>query len=88
MIHMGIDPGASGGIALVSGTRGLIEEVFPFKNKTLADQWRFFDQWAVRATIEHVHSMPHDGRASAFKFGKSYGNLEAFLALGKDVIDE
>jgi hypothetical protein len=74
---MGIDPGASGGIAVV-GTRILLD-VFPLKDKTLADQWRFLDQWATCATIEHVHSMPRQGVVSTFKFGKSYGNLEAFL---------
>jgi len=83
MIHMGIDPGASGGIASVQSDR-MIYGAWPL-GPTLADTWERVNTIlrlpAVNfsATIEHVHSMPKQGVVSTFKFGKSYGNLEAFL---------
>ena len=82
MIHMGIDPGASGGIAAVC-VNGYVYST-AIKNMTLKEQFGIFcDLEDVaphpRAIIEHVHSMPKQGVVSTFKFGKSYGNLEAFL---------
>jgi len=57
---------------------------YPLKGETLLDQWDFIDSWAdCRATLEVVHSMPKQGVASTFKFGKSYGNLEAFLVASR-----
>ena len=77
MIILGIDPGASGGIAVLSDP----VEVFPLKNHTLQDQWAWIKltRGPKKAYLESVHSMPRDGVRSAFSFGKSYGNLEAFL---------
>ena len=86
MIILGVDPGASGGIA------GIHEKIggaaWALKDKTLMDQWKLFmdhrksselNSTSIKAYLESVHSMPRDGVRSAFSFGKSYGNLEAFL---------
>ena len=88
MIIIGVDPGASGGIAALrqddrSGS------AWPLKHLTIMEQWRAFQAvWnssivcndpGISAYLESVHSMPRDGVRSAFSFGKSYGNLEAFL---------
>ena len=87
MIIMGIDPGASGGLA--SMKIGVGTCAWSFKNITTLEQWRLFQacwnssiadsMFDIKAYIEHVHSMPRDGVKSAFSFGRSYGNLEAFL---------
>ena len=101
MIVVGVDPGASGGIAAVGcrtvivgagGDSGRLHkygeveilEVWSIKNRTLHDIWTILDNLeslapCPRAYLESVHSMPRDGVRSAFSFGKSYGNLEAFL---------
>jgi hypothetical protein len=81
MIYLGIDPGTSGGLAAIYGANVI---AWKFSDTTLRDQWEGISDVTnttsrVRATIEHVHSMPKQGVASTFKFGKSYGNLEAFL---------
>ena len=83
MIHLGIDPGTSGGLAVIYYGADVI--AWKFSDTTLRDQWEGISDITntthhhIRATIEHVHSMPKQGVASTFKFGKSYGNLEAFL---------
>jgi len=80
MIILGVDPGASGGIAGINRDGKLL---VLSKTDNLRTMW---DVMAVagrsddaRAYLESVHSMPRDGVRSAFSFGKSYGNLEALL---------
>lgn len=75
---MGIDPGASGGIAVIAHSYDAVSYM-SLKDKTLSDQYSFISVFSAKAYIEHVHSMPRDGVKSAFSFGRSYGNLEAFL---------
>lgn len=74
---LGIDPGASGGIAIVGDK--LYAVSMP---ETLMDIWQELQTWRTEvkvAYIENVHTMPGDGRASAGKFMRNVGNLEAFL---------
>ena len=58
---------------------------FAVKGMTLRDQWDAISSMfpvggpAAVAFLEVVHSMPKQGVVSTFKFGQSYGNLEAFL---------
>ena len=96
MIVLGIDPGASGGLALLdmsfggSTARVLAVTKLPETERDIWD-WIYssrirkrefdnhpcdFDRFAV---IEHVHSMPKQGVASSFKFGRSYGFLRGCL---------
>lgn len=77
---MGIDPGASGGVAIV------YEMITPPKAfpmpETLRDIRDLFELLAPVtqfAYIEQVHSMPGQGVASTFKFGKGYGFLLGML---------
>lgn len=80
MIHIGIDPGQNGGIAYIS-EHGAIVEKMPDTESEVADLLRLIKHQnkKVFALIEHVHSMPKQGVASSFKFGKSYGFLRACL---------
>lgn len=85
---VGIDPGQDGAIAvldrlgnlqtihdmpIVDGqvSPALLSDLF----KELVDE-----SLAVTAVIEQVHSMPRQGVASSFKFGKSYGIVLGALA--------
>lgn len=85
-IYIGIDPGASGGIAIAT--------------EKYADAWKMPETDAeifamlelaagggivvdCFAVIERVHSMPGQGVASSFKFGENYGKLQMALAASK-----
>lgn len=81
MIYIGIDPGASGGIAVVNDSTVIQAVAMP---ATEADIWKFLTgngqpapPGVYRAVIEHVWSTP--GQGGAFKFGKSVGTLLGLL---------
>lgn len=88
MIVLGIDPGQTGGLALVSEGRLLnacpIPCTYDHTNKpTLA--WAtatiWLNGWDVdHAVIENVHAMPAQGVASSFQFGRMFGAAEMFNA--------
>ena len=87
MIYIGIDPGASGGIAMTNDSGHTW--TFKLANMTERDVWeelhavRISNVDGERAIIEQVHSMPKQGVASTFKFGVSYGGLRmALVAAG------
>lgn len=79
---IGIDPGAHGGMSFTS-LDGSKREVYPFARITLSevvDLLIMYDlTYDLTAFIEEVHSMPKDGKASAFSFGKNYGTLLGIL---------
>ena len=81
-VYLGIDPGASGGLALVADNGHCISLAMP---KTERDIWEWFQQFIPTftartvAVIEQVHAMPGNGVAGMFKFGQSYGFLRACL---------
>ena len=78
---IGIDPGANGGIAMVTGDYNWYAERFPIdkdprKAKSLFETMVLESRnegHLVKTYIEQVHAMPTDGRSSAFKFGVNYG---------------
>lgn len=84
-VYVGIDPGKSGGIAILSTVNGL--RCYTLKKMTLGDINDVFtmlppyddDRYIVRAVLEEVHSMPRDGRVGLATFMRSFGNLEAML---------
>lgn len=81
---MGIDPGASGGVAVLYGSGKLIVEPMP---ATLRDLWCMFNEEravysneeACFAVMEQVHAMPKQGVSSTFTFGRGVGRLEMAL---------
>ena len=80
---IGIDPGQSGGIAvLTQGTPSAAK--MPDTERDVFEVLLGCKQRGqLFAYIENVHSMPGGGVASSFKFGMNYGMLRAFLiALG------
>lgn len=87
---IGIDPGANGGIAWISGGKACVEKM----PDTLQDLWDLIldirDGGEPRqrldkavlghiAYIEQVHSSPQMGVKSAFTFGNGFGHLEMAL---------
>jgi crossover junction endodeoxyribonuclease RuvC len=76
--YMGIDPGASGGIATV----GSMIQAFPMP-KTERDLWQLINNLSKQgvdfAYIEKVHAMPKQGVTSMFSFGQNYGMLRGMM---------
>lgn len=77
---LGIDPGMSGAIAMFDGA---FDPQFIRLDETEADISSILCSWISQqpchAFIEKVHSMPKQGVASSFKFGKCYGFLRGLL---------
>jgi len=83
---MGIDPGWSGGIAIIDNegkasakgfTKLTEKDIYEIMYEKADYQ---FDTHSVKMCyIEKVHAMPQSGRASMFKFGHNYGFLRGVL---------
>lgn len=85
MYIIGIDPGKNGGI--VALTNGKVTDITPMPS-TIRGIWDHFiylgfpnmiKKEDTYVFIEDVHSMPTDGRKSAFSFGYHVGILHATL---------
>ncbi|MEA1649203.1 hypothetical protein UAJ10_09250 [Nitrospirillum sp. BR 11164] len=86
---IGIDPGLSGAIAILSADGGLTVHDMPTHRLTrteldLSALATIFDNLtkatAPVAFLERVGAMPGQGVASMFKFGTCYGALQGLLA--------
>lgn len=84
MIHIGIDPGKSGGIASMAGF-SILNPLTIKLSETPSDvvEWLWstvgIGSCPARAIIEQVHATPQMGVTSAFSFGRSYGWLLGVL---------
>jgi hypothetical protein len=83
-LHIGIDPGLSGGIAFIPTTGEPWAHKMPETDRDLYDLLRDSTRDSeARAVVELVHSSPQMGVKSAFTFGEGYGRLGmALTALG------
>ena len=80
MIHLGIDPGASGGLAVIYPEKVTAINCPPTVSD-MADEIISLEGYrAALAVIEAVHSFPDQGVASTFKFGLNYGQWLGILA--------
>ena len=82
---IGIDPGQSGAIAIVSNNQKiLLLEDWPGDEVQAAKIVRGTIVWAeglqIRAAIEKVSAMPKQGVSSTFKFGCNFGIWKGILA--------
>lgn len=93
MLYIGIDPGQTGGIAVIQNHKvisvtpmilagkfiDVIGTTFYFK-----EIMKFVDSpLRITACIEKVHSMPQQGVSSSFKFGRHTGTMYGIVgALG------
>ena len=77
---IGIDPGVSGGIAILTGRKSEIYKC-PATVRDMADILEpYRNKQDVSVGLERVHSMPGQGVASTFKFGMNYGQWLGILA--------
>ena len=80
---IGLDPGASGGVTVLSRSGELVESL-PMPD-TLADLWSLIEKYSDNsvAYLEKVGAMPGQGVASMFKFGQQYGYLQMALTAAR-----
>jgi hypothetical protein len=76
--YLGIDPGVSGGIAMVN-RRGRVVQLAKMPT-TDQDVLELLGDGGTFAILERVHSMPKQGHNGAFTFGRNYGALQMALA--------
>ena len=83
-LYLGVDPGGSGGIAILD-MDGAVVDVTPMPDgeHAIADYFNEFSPRIKMAIIEIVHSFPGQGVASSFKFGRGYGGLIMALVCTK-----
>lgn len=78
--YIGIDPGVSGGIAMISPDGWQIEK-YPASREpddvriifAKMIEYCVMNDFNTNVFIELVHAMPNDGKSNAFKFGMNYG---------------
>lgn len=76
---MGIDPGASGGIAIVSHSDGAWCWKMPPTEKDVVELVKSHAHTVGHCLIEIANAFPKQGLSSTFKFGTNYGFLRAVL---------
>ena len=80
--YIGIDPGASGAVALLTTDGEALVEDYPGDAVAAADlirQWRAVHKIEL-ACLESVHAMPKQGVSSMFKLGQNFGSWQGILA--------
>lgn len=82
--YLGIDPGLSGGIALIHPD-GVITHRMPVMDgidaRTLHGVLReWSERWNLATAVERVHSMPRQGVSSTFTFGLGTGRIQGVLS--------
>ena len=99
MIILGIDPGSSGGIAIIENKiNALPKIIFASKmsvvtlfGKKIVDVQKissYLKQYNIDVSIiEKVHAMPRQGVTSSFQFGRSFGGIEALCYLYTKRVD-
>lgn len=86
MSIVGIDPGLHGGLACIGEPLPIAIEPMPVSGGEIDGHGLSLFLEAVKASlvcIEKVHSMPKQGVASTFKFGKGYGTILGVCAAMK-----
>lgn len=77
---IGIDPGVSGGVCAIEGLSYTVCKC-PATVGDMAEVLRpYRERKDALVVIESVHSMPGQGVASTFKFGKNFGEWLGILA--------
>lgn len=82
MIYVAADPGGSTGAIAAITPSGLVVHNMPTTQRDILDLFKslcFSEDGKAFAILEAVHSMPGQGVASSFNFGKNVGHLEMAL---------
>lgn len=77
---IGIDPGVSGGIAVIFGNGGVDAFKMPDTPQAVAQLIREHRTDRTWAYLERVASSPQMGVVSAFTFGRGWGVIQGVLA--------
>lgn len=83
-VYIGIDPGASGGIAIIYPDGGVVAFKMPATETDLLEELEGISlsnnlMVPCVAALEKVHAMPKQGVTSTFTFGMAYGGLRMAL---------
>lgn len=79
LMIIGIDPGASGGIAVLSEGHLATAQKLPETERDIYDYLEALSWADPIVFLEKVHSMPKQGVSSTFKFGMNYGFLRGLI---------
>lgn len=81
MLFIGIDPGKSGAMAIVSNGAEPFTRVVPFGERDYAEVLRFHKEYDTigGCIVERVSAMPGQGVSSMFSFGVNYGFIQGLL---------
>lgn len=83
MIWIGVDPGKSGGFAVIADDALAGIEVRPWDDEGFIALMKEMSKYGCMACVEKVGAMPGQGVTSMFSFGKNAGYIEGVLtALG------
>lgn len=79
MIYIGVDPGKRGGFAYIDDNGQYV--TYPWDDHIFIDtMFSLSINQGIIACVEKVSSMPNQGVASMFSFGKSAGYIEGVLS--------
>lgn len=80
MIYIGIDPGQTGGIAIIDDLNKN-SVAYPYSSIKLIEICKQFqdNKNRIKIYVEKVHAMPHQGVTSMFNFGMGYGKILGIL---------
>tara|TARA_B100000886_G_C20388690_1_gene477251 strand:- start:896 stop:1372 length:477 start_codon:yes stop_codon:yes gene_type:complete len=99
MLILGIDPGSSGGLAIVRNNFNTLPEiVFAIRmptvtiyGKKIIDTKKIALELSKHdidiSIIEKVHAMPRQGVTSSFQFGRNFGGIETLSYLYSKRVD-
>ena len=99
MLILGIDPGSSGGLAIVRNNFNTLPEiVFAIRMPTVTIYGKkIIDTKKIAlelskydidiSIIEKVHAMPRQGVTSSFQFGRNFGGIETLSYLFSKRVD-
>lgn len=81
MYYGGIDPGATGGVAIINGDGELVLAELFSTWKTLHDMLKAYSvaESSSLFALEKVSAMPGQGVVSMFTFGQNYGGWRSLL---------
>jgi len=85
--YLGIDPGKSGGIALLARDEEVLTWKMPSSDK---DLWEIIEALPLhtKGMLELVHSSPQMGVKSSFTFGQGFGKLQMALTAAEVSFEE
>ena len=99
MLVLGIDPGSSGGLAIVKKSLNALPKIIlalrmptvTIYGKKIIDTKKIASELQNHtievSIIEKVHAMPRQGVTSSFQFGRNFGGIEALSYIYSKRVD-